>query len=68
MCRGGRTLEVSLVLNTSTIYQRTPLPDFPIFALLYFFFGTFSSKIGIYDLDLAQGAQFWAFTQWEGGI
>jgi hypothetical protein len=31
-------------------------------------FWHFFNKIGIYDLDLAQGTFFRAFTQWEGGI
>jgi hypothetical protein len=52
------TLEFSLILNVGIVHQGTPLPDFPIFALLYFFFGNFFSKIGIHDLDLAQEAYF----------
>jgi hypothetical protein len=37
----SRTLEVSLVLNAGTIYQRTSLLDFPIFAPLHIFLGYF---------------------------
>jgi hypothetical protein len=31
-------------------------------------FLAFKKKIGIYDLDLAQGTLFQAFSQWEGGV
>jgi hypothetical protein len=45
-------LDRILGLNVGTIHRGTPLPDFPIFALLHAFFGNFFFKTGIYNLDL----------------
>jgi hypothetical protein len=37
----------------------------PLYMLIFL---AFKKKIGIYDLDLAQGTLFQAFSQWEGGV
>jgi hypothetical protein len=47
------TINLTIVLNASIVHHITSFHDFSIFVPSRIFFGIFSSKIEVYDLDLA---------------